>query len=181
MTALSCQMPSTAELSWSVSRPPGRRSAGRRPVGGPPAPRGRCWRRLPGRRWRTAAPPSPLGPSRRRPDIQPIAPLGSCRLWSGCRAAPRTARMGPRITPSQSAHSPQSPQKVRNSASIGRRRSTTPNHEAAGQAQVSSIIAPSRTSWVSSGSTSPTTPTGIREAVLAAAGREPVQPGEFRR
>jgi hypothetical protein len=59
-----------------------------------------------------------------------------------------------RITPSQSAPSPQSPQGVRNSASIGRRQPTTPNHETAGIAAVSSITARSRVSRVSSGSTS---------------------------
>jgi hypothetical protein len=85
------------------------------------------------------------------PQVAPVGALKKClllernpeagtlgRLWSGCLSL-TTARVGPRITPSQFAHSPQSPQKVRNSAKIGRRRPITPNHEAAGQAQVSSI------------------------------------------
>ncbi len=59
------------------------------------------------------------------------------------------------ITPSQSAPSPQSPQKIRNSASIGRRRPTSPNHETAVQAVVPSITTGSHASRVSSGSTTP--------------------------
>ncbi len=55
-----------------------------------------------------------------------------------------------------SAHSPQSPRKVRNSASSRRRRPTTPNRETPAQAQSSSITAPSRASPVSSGSSTST-------------------------
>ncbi len=54
-------------------------------------------------------------------------PSGRARL--GHAPSLRRARVGPRVTPSQSAHSPQSPQKVRNSASIGRRRPSTPNQD----------------------------------------------------
>jgi len=63
--------------------------------------------------------------------------------------------MGLRIMPSQSAHSPQSPRKVRNSANIGCRRPTMLNDERAAQMRVPSISPHSRTPRVSSGSTSP--------------------------
>ncbi len=96
----------------------------------------------------------PIPQGRAAPFRRPAAAGTLGRLWSGCRVPLRTARVGPRITPSQSAHSPQSPQKVRNSASIGRRRPTAPNLEAAGQAQVPSSTTRSRVSRVSSGSTS---------------------------
>jgi hypothetical protein len=57
------------------------------------------------------------------PQVAPVGALKKClllernpeagtlgRLWSGCLSL-TTARVGPRITPSQFAHSPQSPQK----------------------------------------------------------------------
>jgi hypothetical protein len=85
-------------------------------------------------------------------DPRQPAPSAGC----GAVARPlRTARVGPRITPSQSAHSPQSPQKVRNSATIGRRRPTASDDEAAGNPGVPSITTRRRASRVRSGSTSP--------------------------
>lgn len=62
---------------------------------------------------------------------------------------------GPRVTPFQSADSPQSPQIVRNSVSIGRRRPRVPNDKTAGLAPGPSIIAHGRASQADSGSTSP--------------------------
>jgi hypothetical protein len=97
-----------------------------------------------------------VGPSRRdvqRPSGDPL----QTAPWPGCRAVsspPGTARMGLRITPSQSAHGPQSPRKVRNSAIIGRRRPTMLNDERAAPVRFPSISARSRTPRVSSGSSS---------------------------
>jgi hypothetical protein len=97
------------------------------------------------------------GPSRKdvqRPSGDPL----QTAPWAGCRAVsspPGTARMGLRITPSQSAHSPQSPRKVRNSANIGCRRPTMVNDERAAQMRVLLISAHSRTPRVRSGSSTP--------------------------
>jgi hypothetical protein len=62
-----------------------------------------------------------------RPSGDPLRPEPS----AGCGAVSspqRTARMGPRIPPSESAHSPQSPQKVRQSANLDRRGPAALNH-----------------------------------------------------
>jgi hypothetical protein len=96
-----------------------------------------------------------VGPSRRdvqRPSGDPL----QTAPWAGCGAVsspPGTAWMGLRITRSQSAHSPQSPRKVRNSAIIGRRWPTMLNDERAASVRFPSISARSRTPRVSSGST----------------------------
>jgi hypothetical protein len=111
-----------------------------------------------------------VGPSRRDVQRPSGGPLQTAP-WAGCRAVsspPGTARMGPRIMPSQSARSPQSPRKVRNLANIGRRRPTMPNDERGAPMRVPSISARRRTPRVSSGS-SIRAPTAPRVEPLATA------------
>jgi hypothetical protein len=92
----------------------------------------------------------PIPEGRAAPLRRPMQPAPS----AGCGAVAWSLRTGSGEPADHAIKSAHSPQKVRNSASIGHCRPTTPNDETAGQVNIPSMTARSRASRVSSGSTS---------------------------